>query len=170
MVNPGFVGKNFKVEYSNWNAKPDSNLADEKGNVINAWYKTGGLKIGGAWNKSEIKDAATGSIKTERTAYMVGGSFTTGASEIHFHYDIAKKTKVGGSEVDGTGAKMIALAYAYNLSKRTAMSVTYAKITNEANINYRLFTDTGGGLSSAGAAPNNGEDPRLISVVLRHAF
>jgi len=172
MVNPGFVGKNFKVEYSNWNSKPDGSLADQKGDVINAWYKTGGLKIGGAWNKSSFKDAA-GANKAERTAYMVGGSFTTGASEIHFHYDIAKKVKLNGTDQDETGAKMIAVAYAYNLSKRTAMSVTYAKITNDRNIDYHLFTDTGNGatgLASTGSQPLDGEDPTLLAVILRHAF
>jgi len=172
VINPSFQAANFKVEYSNWNSKPDGSLADQKGDVINAWYKTGGLKIGGAWNKSSVKNAA-GTVKSERTAMMIGGSFTTGPHEIHFHADRAGKVKVDGTDLDDSSAKMLALAYVYNLSKRTAMSVTYAKITNDPNINYHFFTDTGNGdtgLASTGSKVNNGEDPTLIAVILRHAF
>lgn len=172
VINPSFQAANFKVEYSNWNSKPDGSLADQKGDVINAWYKTGGLKIGGAWNKSSVKDAA-GASKAERTAYMVGGSFATGPHEIHAHYDIARKVKVNGTDQDETGAKMMAVAYVYNLSKRTAMSFTYAKITNDQNIDYHFFTDTGNGttgLASTGSLVNDGEDPTLLAVILRHAF
>jgi predicted porin len=170
VINPSFQAANFKVEYSNWNSKPDGSLADQKGDVINAWYKTGGLKIGGAWNKSSIKNAG---VKLERTAMMIGGSFTTGPHEIHFHADRAGKVKADGTDLDDTSAKMMALAYVYNLSKRTAMSVTYAKITNDPNIDYHFFTDTGNGatgLASTGSQPLDGEDPQLIAVILRHAF
>jgi len=175
-INPSYVAKNFKVEYSLWKSKADATAAaptaenDQDGQTINAWYKAGGLKIGGALNNSKLKTVGT---ETKRTAMMIGGSFTTGASEIHFHYDIAKKAKLNGNEIPDSGAKMIAVAYAYNMSKRTAMSFTYAKITNDPAVAYRFFTDAGNGttgLSSAGAVPNAGEDPTLLAVILRHAF
>lgn len=170
MLNPSFQGANFKVAYSMWRSKPDAVVSDQKGDNLMAYYVGGGLKIGGAWNKSSIESATT---KTERVATMIGGSYSTGPHEIHAHYDVARKIKVGGSEVNDTGAKMMAAAYVYNLSKRTAMSFTYAKITNDQAINYGFFTDGGNGaagLSSSNANVTNGEDPQLLAVILRHAF
>ncbi len=65
------------------------------------------------------------------------------------------------------GAKMFAVSYAYDLSKRTSLAVTYAKITNEAAANYHLFTSVGLGV---GVAQLAGEDPKLWGVTMRHAF
>jgi predicted porin len=191
MVNPSFTGANFKVEWSHWQSKkdaptdPNTTLAataakttptwDEKGDTLNAYYKMGAFKFGVAWNKSSLEDAlqndATGEkAKTERTAWTIPVSYTTGAHEVHFHYTVANKVKYNGTEVDNTGAKMIAAAYAYNLSKRTSMSVTYAKITNDENVAYNFFTDTGAGQSSAGLPVKAGEDPQLLAVILKHSF
>jgi predicted porin len=63
---------------------------------------------------------------------------------------------------------MWALSYGYDLSKRTSLAVTYAKITNNTAAAYNLFTGSLGlGITPASAA---GEDPKLWAVTMRHAF
>jgi predicted porin len=178
-INPSFTAGNFKVEYSNWNAKPDASLADQRGDTLNAWFSQAGLKVGFAYNKSSLKNAA-GTTKTERTAWNIPVNYSTGPHDIHFHYSKAGKNDVNGTEAANTGAKMMAVAYVYNVSKRTTMGITYAALTNESASTYRLFTDNGGGtgtppsaiggLSSANAQPAAGEDPRLLAFIVRHAF
>jgi hypothetical protein len=64
----------------------------------------------------------------------------------------------------------------YDLSKRTSVGVTYAKLTNEAAATYNFFTNsagagtTSGGLASVGSALTAGEDGALIAFTIRHAF
>jgi hypothetical protein len=64
---------------------------------------------------------------------------------------------------------MLALAYTYDLSKRTSLGLTYAKITNDAGAFYNLYNSAAAqGSASAAVAP--GEDPRIWSFGLKHAF
>jgi hypothetical protein len=60
------------------------------------------------------------------------------------------------------------MAYAYDLSKRTSVAVTYAQIKNAANATYNFFTATSLGLGGPGVAA--GEDPKMWGLTLRHAF
>jgi len=63
---------------------------------------------------------------------------------------------------------MWALGYSYDLSKRTSVGITYARIKNEDNASYNFFTSGSLGLGQAGLLP--GEDPRLFGTTFRHAF
>ena len=67
------------------------------------------------------------------------------------------------------GAYMIGAAYAYDLSKRTSIGISYAMVKNDAGAVYNLYGG-GGGYASTGAAPLPGEDPRVWSLAIRHAF
>ena len=58
---------------------------------------------------------------------------------------------------------MIALTYAYSLSKRTAVALSYGKVTNKADGVYTLFTAPTGTV-------NAGEDTSALSVVFNHTF
>jgi hypothetical protein len=63
------------------------------------------------------------------------------------------------------------VAYTYSLSKRTQVGITYAMIRNQANAAYHFFTDAGNGdLSSLNATTQAGEDPKLLALIMYHAF
>jgi hypothetical protein len=62
---------------------------------------------------------------------------------------------------------MIALAYVFDLSKRTSVGLTYAKIDNNSGAAYNFHNISAGGANNLVA---NGEDPRLIALTVRHAF
>ena len=169
-ANPSYTAGNFGVGYSYWKQKADGGGtgADQTSNVLYGYWKAGGFKIGGAVNKSKTETvAATGSTPSvDRTNWTIPLSWTSGSHNVYAHYTKAGKDKVGG---DGTDAKMYAVAYVYDLSKRTSVGVTYAKIDNNSAAMYNFFTNTGA-LGSAGSTATAGEDPQLIQFTVRHAF
>jgi predicted porin len=165
-VNPSYTRPNWQVGYSYWNAKPDASLADQRGDTVYAYYKWSGLKVGVGWNKSKLKSPG-GVDAADRNAWTLPLSYNFGPHNLYAHYTRADDDKIQGSN---TGANMFALAYFYDLSKRTSVGLTYAQIRNDSGASYQFYTDNGGSQSSANAAPLLGEDPRLISTTLKHAF
>ncbi|TAK43564.1 MAG: porin, partial [Betaproteobacteria bacterium] len=167
-IAPTLAGSNYQIGYSYWSQKADGAGAgsDQRGDRLFGSYKWGGFKVGLAWDKSKIKTGATGVTTSNRTAWSIPASYSWGAHEIHGHYTKARDDK---ATVAQDGAKMLAIAYAYNLSKRTSMALTYAKITNDAGAFYQPFTSTGA-LGNAASAAAPGEDPRILAATLRHAF
>ncbi|HXZ51646.1 MAG TPA: porin [Burkholderiales bacterium] len=171
-INPHFTAENWGLGYSYWSAKPDGSLADQLGQNAFGYFKWSGFKIGVSYNQSKLKSAA-GVDQAKRDAWSIPLSWNTGPHTIYAHYTKANKDKVqDGLGIGDTGAAMAAVAYTYSLSKRTQVGVTYAQIRNEANAAYHFFTDTGtgGDLSSNGAQIAAGEDPKLLALILYHAF
>jgi len=170
--NPTYTANNFGVGWSYWNQKADAGGvsatlggSDQKSNVFYGYWTGGGFKVGAALNQSKVENGTTGAQLFDRRAWTIPVSWTSGSHNVYAHYTKANKDKVAG---DGTEAKMIAVAYVYDLSKRTSVGVTYAKIDNGANAAYNFFTNTTfGGANTASLA---GEDPRLLALTLRHAF
>jgi predicted porin len=166
-LNPTYTANNFGVGWSYWNQKADAAGAgsDQKSNVFYGYWTGGGFKVGAALNNSKVENGTTGAVQFDRRAWTIPVSWTSGSHNVYAHYTKANKDKVAG---DGTEAKMIAVAYVYDLSKRTSVGVTYAKIDNGANAAYNFFTNTTfGGANTASLA---GEDPRLLALTVRHAF
>jgi predicted porin len=187
-INPRYTMGPFGIEYSYWKAKPDAPIPltaaislasaatalDQQGHSLTAKYTTGGLKVGIGANRSRLNPSvdvpgvvSTGD-KVERTTWSVAGQYAFGPHTVFAHYDRAAKIKANGSTADDTGARMIAVAYEYALSKRTSVAATYAQIKNDAGINYNLFTSNS--LGSADTVTQPGEDPRIVQVTILHRF
>ena len=169
-LNPAFTASNWQIGASLWNSKSDgatsATVVEQKATVIYGYMRFGGWKIGGAHNKSTV--SVGGTDTSDRTAWTIPVGFTTGAHNFNLHY-----TKAGDDDriAGDNSAKMLAAAYVYDLSKRTSMGVTYAKLDNSAAANYSFFTNTsGGGLSSANTSLAAGEDGKLLAFTVRHAF
>ena len=166
-LNPAFTASNWQIGASFWDAKSEATDASEqKGTVVYGYWRMGGWKIGAAVNTSEISTNAV--VTSHRRAWTVPASFTTGAHNFYAHYTKADRDDAAGLAGQETGAKMMAFAYVYDLSKRTSVGATYAKIDNGLAARYNFFTSAS--LGSADAAPTAGEDPQTIQFTLRHAF
>jgi predicted porin len=172
---PTFAAKDWTIGYSYWSSKPDAPVAattNQRADRLFGSYKWGGFKVGLAWDRSKLTTDATGVTANNRTAWSLPASYTWGPNSIHAHYSVARDDKAAAFAGLQTGAKMWAASYAYDLSKRTSVALTYAQIKNDANAVYNLFANVAPpatlGLGAAGIA--QGEDPRLWSVSLRHAF
>lgn len=174
-VNPVLTGSVWQLGYSYWNGKSDAapvavapaTTNDQRGDVIYGYYRWGGFKLGAAWNKSRLRSAGGNAVLSNRTAWTIPVSYTWGKHNVYAHYTKARSDR----QITNTGASMFAAAYVYDLSKRTTLGVTMAKITNSSAGTYNFFTNANTGVfGSVNAAPLAGEDPRLIAVNIRHAF
>lgn len=171
-LNPNWAQKNFQIGYSYWSAKQDAAgagiaNADQRGDRLYGSYNWGGLKVGLAWDKSKLKTATTGATASDRSAWSLPIQYKWGNHGVYGHYTKARDDKATAAN---DGAKMVALSYAYDLSKRTSLSLTYAKITNDVGANYVLFTSAALGVGAGAGAQVAGEDPRMWGVTMRHAF
>jgi predicted porin len=165
--NPTYTASNFGVGWSYWNQKADAPTAtsasNQKANVFYGYWTGGGFNVGAAINDSKIETSG-GTKLFDRRSWTIPVSWTSGSHNIYAHYTKAKEDKVLGG---GSDAKMIAVAYVYDLSKRTSVGLTYAKIDNGALAAYNFHNISAGGLNNL---VNNGEDPRLVALIVRHAF
>jgi predicted porin len=167
-LNPAFTASNWQIGASLWNSKSDGatalTVAEQDGQVIYGYWRMGGWKIGAAYNQSKL---STGGVDTsDRKAWTVPVSFTTGAHNFYAHYTKADDDDIVAGD---NSAKMFAFAYVYDLSKRTSMGVTYAKLDNGPAAAYNFFTNTGA-LGSTNATLGAGEDGALLAFTVRHAF
>jgi len=189
-LNPNYAAANWQVGYSYWNSKPDGGTAfpavitiagvtaslataNQESHRIYGHYEFGfGLKVGLAWDASKLKaDSSLGNgTISKRTAWSIPFQYSfMGKHQITGHYTKAKSdTRIDDFGLVSTGANMWALGYSYDLSKRTSLGVTYARINNKENGMYNFFTSAALGLGQGGILP--GEDPRMFGTTIRHAF
>ena len=187
-INPSYTNGPFNIGYSYWRSKPDAPIAstatttgtlDQRGDVLYGSYKYGGFKLGLAWNKSSLDFATTGASFLERTAWSLPMSYVTGPHNFVGHYTRANGMSNAAGTVLNSSARMFAVAYVYDLSKRTSVGLTYAKINNDINASYNFFTsaslgsaDVGGNAvqGTLGQGLQGGESPRMLQGTVRHAF
>jgi predicted porin len=186
-INPQYTNGPFQIGYDYWRAKPDlissagaysAAAYDQRGDSIYGYYKFGGFKVGLGWNKSRLETAANGTIAgygagtkvADRTAWSIPLSYVWGPHNIVGHYTKAgnSSSNITNAVTSSTGARMTAIAYVYDFSKRTSVGVTYATIRNDANANYNFFT--GASFGNIDTTPFLGENPRLLQATVRHAF
>ncbi|MDX1374844.1 MAG: porin [Burkholderiales bacterium] len=155
---------------------------------FNGHYQWGNLRVGFVWDNSEWKAKDTASKAAlaaaglsskvgDRDAWSIPIRYTWGKHAVFGHYSEADDDD--GSVKDflrattgrnDTGAKMYAIGYAYSFSKRTTIAATYAKIKNDNNASYNLFTSAAGSLGSPDAAVAPGEDPSQFAITVTHNF
>ncbi len=175
--NPTFGASNWGVGYTFWDSKLDAPAAtvaaaDQRSNSVYGHYQFGAFKVGGIWNTTTLKTAVGATAGTEvskRTAWSIPVRWTAGQHSVLAHYTRANDDKSTAGVNDG--AKMWVAAYAYSLSKRTHLSLSYARLDNNAGGAYDFFTNaSGGGLASTNSGTAAGEDQRLLSLGIRHNF
>jgi predicted porin len=120
-----------------------------KSTLLGATYNFGVAKLHGgfAWNKGDT--GVTDNVDSRD--WMLGVSAPLGSGTVLASY-IQHKDKL----TDDADAKQWALGYTYNLSKRTNLYTSYAKINNDANA--KIVSAVAGGSAST------------FNVGLRHKF
>lgn len=168
-IRPYFRGKNFEIGYSYWNSEPDNPGAatvDQRGDRIWGHYKWSNFSLGGAWDRAELENSLSGARTSRRDAWSVPLGYQMNRHGFHLEYTEARDDR----EIAGNnGARMIAVAYTYDLSRRTSAALSYARINNDAGAFYNLYGSAGAqGSPDAAVAP--GEDPSIIAVTVKHSF
>jgi predicted porin len=196
-LNPNYAAANWRVGYSYWNSKPDGGTtvpaaapapgsaalttmlgsANQVAHRLYGSYEFGfGLKVGLAWDSSKLKSdtdlpAFTGDTTlSKRIAWSIPFQYSfMSKHQITGHYTKAKSdSRIDDIGINATGANMWALGYSYDLSRRTSLGITYARIKNRQNASYNLYNSASLGLGQGGLLP--GEDPRMFGTTIRHAF
>lgn len=149
-------------------------------------------------NTSALTTSSTwvGKSDLDRTTWGLGGSYKIGAGAVKAQYYKAGET----SSTAADGGTMIAIGYDHNLSKNTKVYIAYAATKNDdngictsgcgntgsANGNKNNIPTSGGTFTAAGgghdnnpnnvlagqngATPNNGSDPKSLSLGLVFSF
>lgn len=194
-LNPRLEGQNWHLSWSFWDAKADwtgcpagsgdaasvvafteacaNGNDDQRANTIRGHYIWGGLRVGLAWNHSKTYTPVTRVLTGDRKAWSLPVVYTMGPHNFYGTYTHVGDSKdtAGGSGAN-TGARQIMLGYAYDLSNRTSVSLTYVKLNNDSAARYGLFyvsENVMGGTVAQTLAPG-GEDHRMMGVTLRHSF
>lgn len=172
MVNAGEGGpgkyQGFRIGYRNDQvnvAVADStatNLTGGKYKVFNlgASYDFGVVKILGLYDKRKFAPA-------EEKLFGIGALVPVGpAGVIRASY---VKADITGGSLDGNSAKQLALGYVHNLSKRTALYSTYARLSNSGPgaAGRALFSTNG---TQSVPFPLAGQASTGFEVGLRHNF
>lgn len=168
-VAPRYRTKNFEAGYSYWKSKPDAPVAatnDERGDRIWASYKWGGFYAGLAYDRAKFRNSLTGAVASDRKAWSIPLWYQSGRHGFHVEYSVARND---GATAAPDGAKMWALAYSYDLSRRTSVALTVARIRNDGGAVYNLY-GSAGGQGSPDMAVSPGEDPSIVALTLKHAF
>lgn len=181
VLTPSFTASNWGAGYSYWEAKEDNpglvtstatiGNADQRSDKLWGYYNFSGFRIALAWDKSRLNDPTNGTELSSRTSWSIPLSYNMGPHTFYLTY-----TKAGNDSSwnairnDGldSGAKEIALAYNYDLSKLTSVGITYAKISNDSGAQFNLFTSVP--LGSADVAAKPGEDPSILQATIRQGF
>jgi len=120
------------------------------------------MNIGGQWDLGVAKimaqvarDEIKAAVSTKQTSWLLGGLIPVGAGEIRASY---VPTTVAGTTND---ADMIALGYVHNLSKRTAVYTTYARVNNKG---------AGTLFNNGRATTTAGGNTQGLDIGVRHSF
>ena len=186
-LNPSYGATNWHLGYSYWRSKPDAGIgtavitsttqigaADQRGNRLYGDYSfVFGLKVGLAWDRSKLEGntgVSDGTTFSKRTVWSIPVQYSFMVKhQITGHYTQAKSDQASLADGLNTKANMWAIGYSYDLSKRTSIGITYARINNHANAGYTFYNSAGTGLGGT-TGVMAGEDPRMFGTTLRHAF
>lgn len=192
-LNPNFKGRNFQVGYSYWDGKSDGAFTgfgaptrgvfgqaagtDQRGDRLYGSYDWGNFKAGLVWDKARVKTVTAAATRevSNRTAWSIPLKYQTGSHGFYAEYSRANDDKAASFSGLDTKANLFSLAYIYSLSKRTSVSLNYARLNNGAASFYNLYTPRSGtqdpvGVASTGQGVNAGEDPRVFGAAISHYF
>ena len=150
-------------------SNPDSGLLpstdDQTALRIGGGVKMGDITVNALWHKAEDQRFEAG---RDRTVYGLGAGYKLGNGQIKAQYYRAADEKGLPVATANNGAKMFAVGYDYNLSKRTMVYAAYAKTKNDSAA---LFSAASGGGHGDGLAPAAaGRDPSAYSLGITHKF
>ncbi len=138
------------------NVAADTATLERKVQTINlgASYDFGPVKLFGELSNVKNKfDTALGNSHDTYDGYLIGASVPVGAGLIRASYSVVRYNE-GAAGVTGEDprAQKLAIGYVHNLSKRTALYATVARVNNRNDANYTgsLVSDSTTGYGSAG--------------------
>jgi predicted porin len=144
---------------------PGAAIGDLRHANIGASYNAGFARFFALYNRVKINVAAG---RVEKDVWELGAHVPVGPNgRIRFSYlqlddrSDAALRNANGSQRSGNDASQWGIGYVHDLSKRTALYGTYARLSNEGQANYAV---------SGGIAPLAGRTSSGLEVGVRHIF
>jgi predicted porin len=122
---------------------------DIKTTNLGGQYDLGVAKLMAHYNRDRVTNGATGK------GWLLGALVPVGAGEIRASYSTYEVNTAGTPEID-----KLALGYVHNLSKRTALYTTFARIKNKG----------GAAQGLNGAVVTANQSSTGVDIGLRHSF
>ncbi|AMO23445.1 porin [Ramlibacter solisilvae] len=147
----GYAAGPFNVAFSM--SKTNYAFGDVEQNNVGGQWDFGFAKLMGQYSFDSIGTATAGDV--DGKGWLIGGLIPVGAGEIRlsystYEYDIGTKPEI----------KKFAIGYVHNLSKRTALYTTYARLDNSGGASQAL-----NGATTAANTKSDGFD-----IGIRHSF
>lgn len=149
------------------------NMTDREGRVIAGRFAVNSnFSVGAAYaqNLTRVTAATSFGVETKQNATQLGLGYKSGPHNVAFTHTRKDDAKVGGVGQAATGVNQNSLVYAYELSRRTAVSVGYVVMSNDRNAANTLFYNGENAIGSYGSASLAGEKHSATAIGLRHAF
>ena len=131
----------------------------------------GGLKAGFGSSRNKTTVVATG-VTTEVSANQASLAYNfSGKHNVTAVYSSRGESKASNAAAatDGSGAKLMTLAYHYDFSKRTSAGVMWSQLKNGSTSTNDFFYQGNNAYGGQGAVLA-GETATITSVALRHNF
>jgi predicted porin len=136
---------------------------DSANAFLGAVYNFGVAKLHLAYAHTKIEPLA-GAERSYRDG-LLGVSIPVGAGTIIGSYIVHQNR-----DLDENDAKLIAIGYTYDLSKRTNFYTGYSVISNDDNVRVGGGVSTTNGFSGAEQLAANGESVKVFNLGIRHRF
>jgi len=132
----------------------------DQSNIAGSWdFGVAKIMAQYAWDKSTFL-ANSGGAYVKGRGYLIGGLVPVGPGQIRVAYEQYKVDLAGGADPT---AKKLALGYVHNLSKRTAVYVTYARVNNSNGSNMSVVPGVVGN-------PGVNDNSTGYDLGIRHSF
>jgi len=149
------------------------NMTDREGRIITGRFAVNSnFSVGAAYaqNLSRVTAATSFGVETKQNATQLGLGYKSGPHNVAFTHTRKDNAKVGGVAQAATGVNQNSLVYAYELSRRTAVTVGYVVMANDASAANTLFYNGENAIGSYGSGGLAGEKHSATAIGLRHAF
>jgi predicted porin len=168
-VNGSYAAGPVSVAASYWDAKNEAKTLIQKAATLTGTFNFGMGTVGLTY---DVSHAGSLGAEAVRKAISVPLTFNVGAGAFLVTYTKASDLKRNTTVAD-SGATLLSVGYDYALSKRTSIGVSYAKLTNDRNASYALYTQqalNGHASGTNGGAPVAGQDQQQFYFGIRNAF
>lgn len=129
----------------------------ETGHALVAKFNLGAWELAGQMHRFQ-KSTGTAATVTDIKAYQAVVTYTLGKNEFVYTY-LTSKDGLASNAALQPKSTMNVIGHYYRFSRRTAIVTQYLQLNNNA-----------AGLSDAGQAITAGQDPRVLSIGMRHTF
>lgn len=170
MSNPKDVGRNFGVRV-NYAAGPisaggsfetlDVGPANRRHFTLNGTFDLGMAKLAASVMSAKCTHSGCGASTIDDRYWLLGATMPMGNGSLFATF--ATRDVRGSSTADSS---MFAVGYDYNLSKRTNVYASAARMNNKSGAGLGLSDSSNGGVSGNGL----GYDPTAFAVGVRHKF